>query len=285
MSTAFSVIYDEFVEDLDALNAIVEAFSTPGAGSGKTRVAAANSVTLLLAATFEEFVREMARTYARALIVSCKNIDDVPQKFLKHAWTRYVDGFAKMQFETATKRDESLSKAFTRFTAFHEFSSGNLGKDIYKDIIHNENNMRPGQVNNLFSISGISNLCLKMSDKNPLMAFFNINDSGKVHGKLMEDLDDFMQRRNDVAHAIAMTSSSGSDQLLKDSKFLRALGDAMCVTLEELAPLPWASQPLTGNITGSEVISAVAIAADEDTVLIPEEDNEPVASESEQSIP
>ncbi|MGO7155845.1 MAE_28990/MAE_18760 family HEPN-like nuclease [Rhizobium leguminosarum] len=244
MTTAFSVINDEFAENLDALKAVVAAFATPGAGAGKTRVAAANSVTLLLAATFEEFVREMARAYAKAVIASCATIDDVPAKLIKHVWTRYVDGFAKMQFETKTKREESIAAAHSRFTLVHQFSIGDLGKDIYKELIHNENNMRPQQINNLFTISSVSNLCLQISNKAPITAFFNSTDQGKVHGLFMDELDDFMHRRNDVAHAIAMSSSSGSDQLAKDIEFLRCIGEAMSLTLDALAPQPY-SPPST----------------------------------------
>ncbi|MFC3165305.1 MAE_28990/MAE_18760 family HEPN-like nuclease [Ciceribacter thiooxidans] len=252
MTTEFSVIYEEFAENLEALKAVVTAFSTPGAGSGKTRVAAANSATLLLAATFEEFVREMARAYAKAVIASCATIDDVPMKFIKHVWSRYVDGFAKMQFDNKIKREESISAAHSRFTLFHEFSLGDLSKDIYKELIHNENNMRPQQINNLFTISNLSNLCLQISETYPLSGHFNSPDQGKIHGLLLDDLNDFMQRRNDVAHAIAMSSSSGSDQLAKDIEFLRCIGEAMSITLGALAPKPYCSlehaQPATSPI-------------------------------------
>jgi hypothetical protein len=251
MSTAFSVLFDEFAENLDALKAVVAAFSTPGAGTGKTRVAAANSVTLLLAATFEEFVRELARAYAKAVIASCATIDDVPTKLIKHVWTRYVDGFAKMQFDSKTKREDSIAAAHSRFTVVHEFSVGDLTKDIYKELIHNENNMRPQQINNLFTISNVSNFCLLFSDKRPLTDLFNTTDQGKVHGLFMDDLDDFMGRRNDVAHAIAMSSSSGSDTLLKDIEFLRCIGEAMSQTLDAIAPNPYI--PLGPTQSGTAV--------------------------------
>ncbi|MBX5023038.1 MAE_28990/MAE_18760 family HEPN-like nuclease [Rhizobium lentis] len=262
MSTAFSVIYEEFSENLDALHAVVAAFSTPGAGSGKTRVAAANSVTLLLAATFEEFVREMARAYAKAVIASCATIDDVPTKLIKHVWMRYVDGFAKMEFDSKSKREESIAAAHTRFTLFHAFSVGDLGRDIYKELIHNENNMRPNQINNLFTISNVSNICHLISDKAPLTGHFNSTDQGKVHGLLMDGLNDFMLRRNDVAHAIAMSSSSGSDQLAKDIQFMRCLGQAMSLTLDALAPRPHASP---GSLEATSLLPAGDALATVDT--------------------
>ncbi|WET75386.1 MAE_28990/MAE_18760 family HEPN-like nuclease [Rhizobium croatiense] len=260
MSTSFSVIYDEFAENLDALKAVVTAFATPGAGSGKTRVAAANSVTLLLAATFEEFVREMARAYAKALIASCATIDDVPARFIKHVWTRYVDGFEKMQFDSKLKREDSVAAAHARFTVVHEFSNGDLGKDIYEELIHNENNMRPRQINELFTISNVSNLCLLIADKTPLASLFNSTEQGKIHGFLMKDLDDFMDRRNDVAHAVAMSSSSGSDQLEKDIEFLRCIGEALSLTLDALAPLPYAAPAASQPTNSAQQITSPTTA-------------------------
>lgn len=251
MSTAFSVIYDEFAENLNALKAVVTAFSTPTTGSGKTRVAAANSVTLLLAATFEEFVREMARAYARAVVASCATIDDVPTKLVKHAWARYVDGFSKMQLDTKIRREESIASAKSRFSTVHDFSAGDLSKDIYKELIHNENNMRPQQINFLFAISDVSNLCHQICDKPPLTRLFNSNDQGKINGYLMRDLDAFMERRNDVAHAVAMSSSSGPDELSKEIEFFRCIGESMSLTLDALAPQPYSAPTSTSASVGT----------------------------------
>ena len=78
VSTDFAVITEEFDNDLDAFRLLVNAFDDPQTSAPKARIAAANSSTLLLAATFEEFVREMARAYARAVVASSQSIELLP---------------------------------------------------------------------------------------------------------------------------------------------------------------------------------------------------------------
>ena len=45
----------------------------------------------LLAATFEEFVREMARAYARAVVASSKSIEMLPSRLAHAAWRRTME--------------------------------------------------------------------------------------------------------------------------------------------------------------------------------------------------
>jgi hypothetical protein len=70
LSSQFSIINEEFASDLAAIRILVHEFNDPGKSPPKVRIAAANSATLLLAATFEQFVREMARAYAQAVVAA-----------------------------------------------------------------------------------------------------------------------------------------------------------------------------------------------------------------------
>ncbi len=56
MASAFKIITEEFIDDMDAIRSLVVTFSDPQK-TAKSRIAAANSATLLVAATFEEFIR------------------------------------------------------------------------------------------------------------------------------------------------------------------------------------------------------------------------------------
>ncbi|MCJ8237777.1 HEPN domain-containing protein [Peteryoungia algae] len=259
MSALFQVIQEEFETNLAALSAVVGTFSGPATVSAKARVAAANSVTLLLAATFEEFTREMARTYAKCVVASCRGIDEIPHKLLAQAWKRSMDGLSKLQFDTPTKRQNSVNAIHTRYTDVFDFTNGDLSKDIYTTLIHNENNMRPSQINQLFAVSNLSNLCHLICNDKPLLEHFETHDQGAAHGALLRDLDEFMDRRNDVAHAIAMSSSSGPDQLMKDIDLFRCIGQAMANTLISIAPQPYAA-PEEVNLETSPTPQEVAEA-------------------------
>ena len=41
-----------------------------------------------------------------------------------------------------------------RFDNIREFCTGDLSRDIYDDLIFNENNMRVAEINSVFSVSG-----------------------------------------------------------------------------------------------------------------------------------
>src|SRR5439155_26278309 len=96
----------------------------------------------------------------------------------------------------------TLSEAMTRFSAVYEFCKGDLSQDIYSDLIHNENNMRPKEINALFKLSDVGDICSKISDKAPLMENFGESEAEKTHGRLLKYLNEFFQRRNDIAHSL-----------------------------------------------------------------------------------
>jgi hypothetical protein len=238
--SAFEVITEEFVDDMEAIQSLVVTFSDPQK-TAKARVAAANSATLLVAATFEEFVREMAREFARAIVASTTSFEKLPSKLASTAWKRTMDSLSKIRFES--DRDgagiESIfGAAHARFMVIYEFCKGDLTQDVYRDLIHNENNMRPSEVNSLFKVSGLGDVCTKLSDKQPILDIFGETDLGKAHGKLLAALEDFFERRNGIAHALHPGQSSGPDQIINDINMLGSFGKALCETLNAVVPKP-----------------------------------------------
>jgi hypothetical protein len=239
VSTNFTVIAEEFAEDLDAIRSLVNAFSDPHKSPPKPRIAAANSATLLLAATFEEFVREMARAYAKAVVTAADSFEKLPPRLARTAWRRTMEALGRTQIDTRSNfflAESAFADALTKFNVIYEFCKGDLSQDIYKDLIHNDNNMRPGEINSLFSVSNLGDVCLKLADKKPLLENFCEAEAGKAHGRLLANLEEFFERRNGIAHSLNPARSSGSDQILKDIDMLDAFGKSLCETLEALAP-------------------------------------------------
>ncbi len=237
MATTFEVICEEFCEDLEAIKSLVVTFNDPNQ-SNKARIAAANSATLLLAATFEEFIREMAREYARVVVSTAGSFDRLPSKLAATAWSRTMNGLAKVRLDgdQASSSPQTIFAAQARFTVVYEFCKGDLTQDIYRDLIHNENNMRPNELNSLFKVSGLSDVCKKLSDKQPILDVIGETEPVKIHWKLISTLEDFFERRNAIAHALNTGQSSGPNQILNDIGLLEAFGKALCITLPESAP-------------------------------------------------
>lgn len=161
MTSSFQIITEEFHDDMETIRSIVEAFRDPQK-TAKARVASANSATLLIAATFEEFVREMAREFARSVVANVQTFEKLPPKLASTAWKRTMDGLARIRFDTPGI-EAVFGAAQARFSVIYEFCQGDLTQDIYRDLIHNENNMRPGEINSLFKVSGLSDVCKKLS--------------------------------------------------------------------------------------------------------------------------
>ena len=194
MSTNFSVISDDFHGDLNAIRSLVVTFDHPSAGTPRTRVAAANSATLLLAATFEEFVREMAREYARTVVSSTITADRIPQRMLHLVWRRTMETLARRRnpFDgQGMSRKDGFERAKSRFDAAYEFCKGDLTQDIYEELIYNEHHMRVPQINSLFKVSNLRNVCDRLADKNKLIEYFGVSDEEDVYGLLIDNLNEF----------------------------------------------------------------------------------------------
>lgn len=230
--SVFEIIREDFVAEIGAIRELVQTFD--GAGKlAKTRLAAANSATLLVAATFEEFVREMAREYARAVVAQVSSLDALPKKLVSTAWKRSMESLARVRFDVdQTAREGLMVDTQMRFSIVYEFVKGDLTKDIYRELIHNENNMRPNELNAMFNLAGLSDVCLKACDKAAILTFFGESEAGKAHGKLLVALDEFFERRNGIAHALNPGQSNGPEQIFNDLDMLLAFSEAMYQTLD-----------------------------------------------------
>ncbi len=249
-SSVFKVIWDEFAGEIDAIKQLVKTFELPG-GNAKVRIAAANSATLLVAATFEEFVREMARAHARMVVTTTSSFDKLPKKLISTVWKRSMAGLARLRLDGEQFAREDLTIE-ARFSAAYSFVKGDRTQDIYRDLIHNENNMRPSELNSMFKVAGLSDMCANVCQEQALREFFGETEASKAHGKLLVALENFFERRNKIAHALNPGQSSAPSQIVTDLDMLLAFSSAMLKTLDNLNLQPATtsiSEPATGPVS------------------------------------
>ena len=235
MATAFSVIVEDFDEDLLSLRQLVNLGEAKTA-SAKTRVATIHATTLLLAAAFEEFVREMAREYAIQVVNKAGSVSELPDALLETAWRRTFDELAHIKPNGRSKKEAleiSAKQARPKIDALWAFIEGDITQDIFVHLIHNENNMRVGEINRLFKVSGLSDVCSQICKQASLKAFFATEEDGKTHGDLLDSLEGFFNRRNEIAHSLNSASSSAPEEVSRDidmflafSNDLRALPES-----------------------------------------------------------
>ena len=233
MSTNFGVITEEFSVDLEAIRSMVDMLNSPKKSSPKVRVAAVNSATLLLAATFEEFVREMARAFAKEKVATTKSFEKLPRKMTNTAWHLTMKGLSRIRIDSAAKSHRIPEEARSRFDAVFKFCSGDLTQDIYEDLIYNEHNMNPDQINSLFKVSGLADIFSRVATRQPIFANLEENEPGKAHEALKIQLTEFIRRRNTIAHSLSANQSSGADQVKKDIDMLMAFGHSLRETLDD----------------------------------------------------
>jgi hypothetical protein len=238
MGSVFSLIVEDFADELASIELIVNIGSSKE-GTRRARVASINASTLLLAASFEEFVRQIAREHAIQVVRSARSIGDLPQSLLEAAWKRTFSELARgKQTGKGAQKEGFLSSAKSarpKIDALFAFVEGDLSQDVFSDLIQNENNMRPEQINSLFKLSGLKNTCMVVCDKKMLMDFFGSETKEDTHKTLTSEIEDFFWRRNEIAHSLNSAKSSGPDQIKRDIEMFRAFSIALCKTLEDMS--------------------------------------------------
>lgn len=221
MRETLLIIKEDFSEELDAL---VE-LSTFGKGSDvlsrRARIAVANSLTLLLASVFEEFVRQLVKAAFNELRQLGHGFDAFP-KLQSRIWKTALERAARRSFE-----DVSVDTRFTR----DEISQilmfcldSNVLANVDDVVAHNDNNMRPEELGRLFGRIGVKDAFGAACSRAPVIDYFLTENGGQATVAARAALEDFFERRNGIAHALAIGSSSGPTNISKDIDMIRVLG-------------------------------------------------------------
>lgn len=237
MGSSFELLVEEFEENLDSLEDMLSAFDAGAAPL--TRVAAANAGLLLLAAVFEEFVRGMAEGYARAVVERAGSRDKLPPKFATEVWKRSLGKLSKIDLHSEAGVD--ITEAGSRLAAVLEFCiKGDLSQEVYVDLVHNEANMRPNQLNALFRVSGFSDACRAACIYEGLQLSLGAPNAQSASGLFVARLEDFFERRNEAAHAIGLMNSSSTNVVMQDAELLRQFAFGLREAME--VQLTWADR-------------------------------------------
>ena len=234
MASPFSVIVDDFDEELTSLGVLVQ-IGQGTAVSARTRVASIHATTLMLAAAFEEFIRQMAREHAVQIVRSAGSIAALPDSILQTAWRRTLTALARADGSKRPKREVlrvSAREGRPKIDALCAFLEGDIGRNIFDHLIHNENNMWPGEINRMFKVSGLRNVCRQLCGHASLKGFFDQEDDGQTHGDLVTALENFIKRRNEIAHSLNSGISSAPEEVFRTIGMFRAFAKDLGATLE-----------------------------------------------------
>jgi len=234
VASPYAIIVEDFNQDLTSLYLLVRIGQAKEV-SAKTRVAAIHATTLMLAAAFEEFIREMAHQHAVHVVDKAETVSDVPDMLIITAWERTLSDLARVKGNGRTKKDAvrmSANQARARIDALCSFVEGDINEDIFDGLIYNKNNMRAKEINKLFRVSGLENVCLQVCEQESLKEFFGRDDDQRTHGDLLAALENFINRRNEVAHSLNSAVSSGPEEVFRVIDMFRAFAQDLGATLE-----------------------------------------------------
>ena len=222
MATEFDFIFEEFAAEL---NAIGEMALGAQSGSAKSRIAAGNGATLLLAAVFEEFVRQQVKAAYREQSRSMETFKELSSKLASTIWRRAFDKFGRTPLEVFEADITIAQSSFNSIVGF--CIKKDSSSDVAEFIAHNENNMRLAQMNSLFKSIGLSNVSREIAADARMIEFLGCEDAAQADQKLQIYIEIFFKRRNEIAHAIKMGSSSGPTDLENDIALFRQLADSL----------------------------------------------------------
>jgi len=227
------LILEEFQEDISIIGHFVSSPSF-SAGSTRVRVAAANSAVLLLSATFEEFIREIASSKAKDIALTALSLENLPKLFLTIAWKKTLESTSKIKFddkENLKNIEDTILPVESQFLDFFNYLRGDFNKEITTGMIKNQGNMRPKEINAIFKICGYDDICKIISSEDTIKEHFGESDDGKVHGYVVKKMNEFIDVRNAITHSLKRANSPSPLQISQYIDFLSVFSKSVCVTV------------------------------------------------------
>ena len=236
MTTDFRATADEFIQSLGTVREFVSSFDSGGA-TPSVRVAAVNSAMLLMAAVFEEFIKEMATLSVRHTVQTSKSISKVPSRVIRTAWKRTFSSLADLSIPQSTDIKgviNAVNDAEVRCKTLLAFLRGDVTREIYEGLVDNDRAMRVKQINTLFGISDIKDVCKATSQSQRIIDHFNAESADQGSADLSNFIDQFIDQRNEIAHRLNSATSLGSKDVREHIDTFCVFADSLCEILENM---------------------------------------------------
>ena len=234
MTTDFRATADDFSQSLGTIGEFVSSLDSRGA-TPTVRVAAVNSAILLIAATFEEFIKEMATLSVRHTVKASNALSDVPTSVLRTAWRRTFSSIADLVIPQSTDNKGIMSAvnyAEVRSKTLLAFLRGDVTQEIYDGLVDNDSAMRVKQINALFGISDIKNVCKLTSQNRCIIDHFKAESADQGSADLSNFINQFIDQRNEIAHRLNSATSLAPRDVREHIETFCVFAHSLCEFLE-----------------------------------------------------
>ena len=232
MSTILTNRAANFKTDIELVSNTVEKLKNDP--SKNARIAIIHSSILLMAALFEKFIRDIATEYLKVNIPNSRNISAVPTDFKLALWRRTFlsinRGLTKEVMNNNGVSDIIIESEL-KIKKLFGFLQGNLGFNIYEDLIHNEHNMNESQLNEIFKICGIAEICKEVCEGEQIKKLYSLREKQSNYHHFRTSLDRFIKLRNSVAHDFDFKYSDNAVEFYYNCEMLIAFATDLCSCL------------------------------------------------------
>jgi hypothetical protein len=233
MATTFDIIREDFSAELDTIRTLVATSDERDTTSTAVKIASSNASMLLLAASFEEFVRECVREFVVQIVSRAAQFADIPPNVGVAVWERAIYLLRGLRYGS---RDFDRTQAVTSLTYLQDFClDETLATPVSDLVAYNQNNLKCKEINDMFRRCGIADYCGALGRLDIFIDFFGSPSADKAHADFMSYLDNFYDSRNEVAHAIGSRKATGSTDIERHLDFFGCLAQAICADLNERA--------------------------------------------------
>ena len=244
MRIEYQLILEDFERELGIAGELAAATGPKSPFSPEARISLANGLTLLLASIFEEYVRQLVRAVWSERRKVAANLDGFPNKLRSKLWRAGLERAARRSF---TDVDADPKVAREKIEHLLKFClDGDLSADVEKEISHNDNNMRPGEITRLFNQIGIQDIIGICCSKQIVLSFFDRDNAGQTADVARASLEDFFVRRNIIAHEISFGSSGGPTAISKDIETFRVIATGLAQAADGFEA-PASAPPVDGQ--------------------------------------
>lgn len=214
---------------------LVDGRALPFVPNGGQNTMAAAAV-VLLAAHFEEYVRQQVEEYGRSLVGRYRNLDDDSRiKFIDAYWRSGLNRLQRIRPKYSIQWSGHALPLLRGLATFP--AEDDEGAFVAAWLCDHDNNMRFDTVLDLCGRVGVKRLAERMARSNALKGALGITRQADASEALRGKLGEFYDLRNTMVHSIAQYAGIGPTIFESWKNFLlifsSAFKDAMENALEE----------------------------------------------------
>ena len=200
---------------------------------------------MLIASYFEDFILYTATEYVNLIIREKSDITKIPNG-ITNSVREEIENYVKRVFRNIYSEEDTfieltskVNQRLSNIESLFKFVEGDLTSNITNRIIKTEFHLRANEINRLFKIAGINNICSMLSKRENLGKLYGFEYKNQIlknytyiQRNLEKHLAEFYKYRNSLVHPYNKASMPYTRTLPEEINFFRAFALDLCKLLD-----------------------------------------------------